>query len=294
MLLHPCNTRYKIMTHSSLILLGMLSLTVLCLWLPRFYFITALLASLALGYSCAAMNQLAVVWLALLGGAAAFYVFNRGTKRLAGAVLMGVLALALGLHVLPGFHPLVLITPHILSPGAAPFYLSLSFDKAMAGIIMAAFIWKNPIDDVKTWRKVWRIALPVMVVNVLVIVALSMSIGYLNFAPKYTALFWIWAVHNLLLTCLGEEVFFRGFIQRELTMRFSHLEHGTWLAVIVAAALFGAAHFAGGWQYMLLAALAGTGYGLVFMKTQRLEMAMLAHFAMNATHFLLFAYPRLS
>lgn len=282
------------MSNSSLILLGMLSVTVLSLRLPRFYVVTALLASVALGYSCGATNQLGVLWLALLGAAAAVYAFNRGAKRLAGAVLMGMLALALGLHVLPGFRTLMLITPHILSPGATPFYLPLSFDKAMAGIIMAAFIWKNPIDDIKTLRKVWRIALPVMVVNVLVLVALSMSMGYLNFAPKYTPLFWIWAVHNLLLTCLGEEVFFRGFIQRELTLRFSHLEQGAWFAVIIAAALFGAAHFAGGWQYALLAALAGIGYGMVFMKTQRLEMAMLAHFAMNATHFLLFAYPHLS
>lgn len=282
------------MNSMSLVVLCGMSLSVLTLWLPRFYFVTVLLAVVALGYAAGAVTQLGLLWLALLGGVTAFYVFGRGIRRTVNALSVALLALALGLHLLPGFHSLMLIHPQVLSPGAVPFFMKLSFDKAMAGIIMAAFIWKYPIDNARTLVKVWRIAAPIIVVNVAVLITLSMAMGYLNFAPKYTSLFWIWTLHNLLITCLGEEVFFRGFIQRELTMRLSDLEHGAWFALFIAAVVFGSAHFAGGWQYALLAAVAGAGYGLVFMKTQRLEMAMLAHFAMNATHFLLFAYPRLA
>jgi membrane protease YdiL (CAAX protease family) len=44
---------------------------------------------------------------------------------------------------------------------------------------------------------------------------------------------------------------------------------------------------------VLLGTLAGTGYALAFRRSGRLEMAVLTHFAVNATHFLLFTYPAL-
>jgi membrane protease YdiL (CAAX protease family) len=56
--------------------------------------------------------------------------------------------------------------------------------------------------------------------------------------------------------------------------------------------LFGVAHFGGGWSYVALATAAGLGYGLIYHRTKSIEMAMLAHFGLNATHFLLFTYPR--
>jgi hypothetical protein len=43
-----------------------------------------------------------------------------------------------------------------------------------------------------------------------------MAMGFTAFAPKWTALFWLWAVVNLFFTCLSEEAFFRGFVQAEL------------------------------------------------------------------------------
>ena len=48
---------------------------------------------------------------------------------------------------------------------------------------------------------------------------------------------------------------------------------------------------AGGWQYATLAIVAGAGYGTVFYRSQSVEGSILAHFALNAVHFLLFTYP---
>ncbi len=107
-----------------------------------------------------------------------------------------------------------------------------------------------------------------------------------------TSVFWIWAASNLFLTCLSEEALFRGFIQRELTLALRDKRFGSWVAIGVSGALFGIAHFAGGWSYVALATASGIGYGLIYHRTKSIEMAMLTHFALNATHFLLFTYPR--
>jgi membrane protease YdiL (CAAX protease family) len=42
----------------------------------------------------------------------------------------------------------------------------------------------------------------------------------------------------------------------------------------------------------MLATVAGFGYGIVYHRARSVEMSMLAHFALNATHFLLFTYPQ--
>jgi membrane protease YdiL (CAAX protease family) len=44
----------------------------------------------------------------------------------------------------------------------------------------------------------------------------------------------------------------------------------------------------------VLAGLAGLGYAVVYQRTMRLEMSVLAHFTVNAVHFLLFTYPALA
>jgi membrane protease YdiL (CAAX protease family) len=92
---------------------------------------------------------------------------------------------------------------------------------------------------------------------------------------------------------MSEEAFFRAFLQRQLTNALSRLKFGAIIGIGVSAALFGLAHFAGGWRYVGLATVAGVGYGYVFHRTQRVEMSMLGHFSVNACQFLFFSYPYL-
>jgi len=61
-------------------------------------------------------------------------------------------------------------------------------------------------------------------------------------------------------------------------------------SLAAGAAIFGAAHLAAGWQWALLAGLAGLGYGLAYRRGG-LGAAMLAHFLLNSLQFFLFTYP---
>jgi membrane protease YdiL (CAAX protease family) len=57
--------------------------------------------------------------------------------------------------------------------------------------------------------------------------------------------------------------------------------------------LFGLAHAHGGPALVVLATFAGIGYGAAYQRSGRIEAAILAHFALNAAHFLMFTYPAL-
>jgi uncharacterized protein len=58
--------------------------------------------------------------------------------------------------------------------------------------------------------------------------------------------------------------------------------------------LFGLAHIAGGIVYVGLATIAGIGYSIVYLRTRRIESAIVTHFAVNAVHFFGFTYPHLA
>lgn len=63
------------------------------------------------------------------------------------------------------------------------------------------------------------------------------------------------------------------------------------MALLVGAVAFGSAHIAGGTTHVLLATLAGIGYGAAYHLTGRVEAGILVHFLLNLSHLVLFTYP---
>jgi membrane protease YdiL (CAAX protease family) len=80
---------------------------------------------------------------------------------------------------------------------------------------------------------------------------------------------------------------FRGVAQTWIARRFGN----DTLAMIVAGLLFGVAHIAGGPAYVVLASVAGIGYGWVYASTRSIALAIATHVGVNALHFFLFTYP---
>lgn len=191
-------------------------------------------------------------------------------------------ALLLAAHMVPGFNPLPLGPPQDLG-GAAPWQLRISADKAMVAVLLLAWWLGQPRSH---WRAP-RLTLLVAAACLSLVPLLALSTGVLGWQPKWPDMFLPWLLVNLGITCLAEELIFRGLLQRELVRRF-----GAASGIVLATALFGAAHLPAGWGFALLAALAGLGYGLAFHYSgDRLWVAVLLHGAINSLHLLLLTYP---
>ncbi|EHP3620765.1 CPBP family intramembrane metalloprotease, partial [Salmonella enterica] len=93
---------------------------------------------------------------------------------------------------------------------------------------------------------------------------------------------------NIFFVSLAEEALFRGYIQQRLSM----LVHPV-LAMVIAAVIFGAFHYTGGILLAVFAAFAGVIYGIAWMWSRRLWVAVLFHFGLNICHLLFFTYPML-
>lgn len=278
---------------------SLLAASIPCLWLSdRTRLIPTWLALLILstitGWVGGLIDTPALVWVFLLGTGCFIFEnrrYGKSTRALAGG-LCAIVATALALHMLPGFNNVPLIESTRISPDGFPYTLYLNFDKALIGIFLLGFGAYLNVEKQRPAQSL-RIYAGVTGLTASVLLPVSVLGGYVAFDPKLSPHLLSWAFSNLFITCLSEEAFFRGFIQLNLQRALRRHAHGHRTALLVAALLFGLAHFQGGTTYVVLASIAGIGYGLSYQLTGRIEAAMLTHFSVNLLHFLFFTYPAL-
>ena len=246
---------------SGLILLGVALLT--ALWLERLSPVAALvsLAGLLLAWRTPGLSQ---PW--------------RGVAL----TLLLLWAMALTLHLLPGFDNLKVLDRVQAGPASVPFTLYLNLDKPLIffGLLLA---WPALLGPGGTMR--WR-PLALLILPLAALLITAWQLGALKPDVGLPHWWWLFAFNNLVFTCVAEEALFRGFIQQGVASRSK-----PWLGLLVASLLFGAAHLAGGPLLVLFAALAGVCYGLAFQLSGRLSVAILLHFLFNFAHLALFTYP---
>ncbi|PQO99903.1 CPBP family intramembrane metalloprotease [Massilia phosphatilytica] len=280
---------------------GALALAVLTLWIPApalrgnrdWLWCGGLLVACAIGKAVGVLDARGLAatffYLALAFGAR---TAGRAWVRIPLLVLTGVCAFLFALHRFPGFHNPVLAEGVRGSADAAPFTLHANFDTAVAGIVLMG-VFCAPIRARADWLPMLRRTAPVLLATVVAVLGAGWASGYVRPDVKWTPLApWFLAI-NLLFTCVTEEAFFRGFILGGLARWLERRRWGTAVAVIVSTVLFGLAHARGGPALVVLAALAGLGYAAAYLRSGRIEGAILTHFALNAVHFIAFTYPSL-
>lgn len=236
---------------------------------------------------------------------------SSAVSRSMGFILLALLALAGALHLIPGVANPLLVDAQLLTPDAIAYTLYANFDKGWAGYCLLLAIWPSqnqnqiarPVLIARQphsqhlaslyWRGFW----PVWPLTVLAALGLALGLQLLQFAPKWPDFALQFIFCNLLLTCVAEEAFFRGLLQRPLYQWLSQRGVGAnqaaWCAIVGVSILFGLAHLAGGGAYALVATVASVGYGWAYQRSGRIEVAIVAHAALNVVHMTLFTYPML-
>lgn len=285
---------------------GLLAITILLLWLPvpairgvrSWHWCSALALACLAGLAGGILDWRALaaigVYLALAWGArTAGGAWTRGI--LLG--LTGLFALLLALHRVPGFHNPVVVEGIRFSADARPFTLYANFDTAVAGIVLVGVLCER-IATRAGWSAMLRRTAPVVLATLVIVLGLGLLLGHVRPDIKwtpYSAWFLAWFLaYNLLVTCVTEEAFFRGLLLERLARAMRGWRGGVAVATLVSSLLFGLAHLGGGLQLALLATVAGVLYAAAYLRSGRLEGAILTHFALNAVHFLGFTYPALA
>lgn len=281
---------------------GFLFLAIISLWLPPACKVSNMpLWSIAAGAACCfgwINNQLDPAALVLLA-VFAYTLFTLQTKPLSrfsyliSVTIILLAAVALAAHAIPYFHNLLVLEKVSVSPNALPFTLYLNFDKALVGLLLLGMTGRL-IATRQQWLALSRQALPFSVIFALLLLLAGCLAGKITIDPKLPDFLPLWLINNLLIVCVAEEAFFRGFVQQQLSLLWQKYAWGPLAALTLASLLFGFAHYAGGIAYSAWGMLAGLGYGWIYQKTGYIEAGIIAHFCLNLLHMLFFTYPVLA
>ncbi len=261
------------------------SLLILAKW--RIISLILLMNAILFGFFCGYLTPTFLITLGIISviGLARWRYRNQASIRLISEILLIVITFALFRHLLPGFANPLYLDNVIIGPLSAPFSAYFNFDKALAPFILLLCIPTlfscQAVKSATLWQ--W-IALIIAVPLLLICAVFAGGLAFEWHFPNWLLLF---IISNLLFVCLAEEALFRGYLQRKLTEYLP----SPYLALFIAALLFGAAHFAGGPLLMLFATLAGVIYGLAWMWSGKLWLAVSFHFGLNLVHLLFFTYP---
>ncbi|KOQ99684.1 CPBP family intramembrane glutamic endopeptidase [Pluralibacter gergoviae] len=201
-------------------------------------------------------------------------------------LLLFIAALALMVHQLPGFHNLKVLDGVRAGPLSAPFTMYYNIDKALvpfvAFMVISTLFTDGKKHPVAAWRwGVLALCIPALLMLAALVGGLQREFHFPAWLPQFL-------FANVLFVAFAEEALFRGWIQQRLTRWLSAAP-----AMLIASLLFGLAHFSGGPLLMFFATLAGMVYGLAWMWSRRLWVAVLFHAGFNLCHLLFFTYPLL-
>jgi len=198
-----------------------------------------------------------------------------------------ILSLLLATHAAPGFNNILIHDEVVLSEASRPFSIYANYDKALVAVALLLLL----VNGRNKVREFFSRGLPLLGITAIVVLGTATLTGYVEWNPKFEAIFFTWAVINLLITCLAEEAFFRLLVQEQILRWCSEFAYKEWIAILGAGSLFGLAHLGGGVDYAILAAIAGICYAYIYHRYRSIEVAVISHFSVNVLHFLLFTYP---
>lgn len=253
------------------------------------------LAAVIVGYIESVLSVQGIIVIAVYSGLLfASLTLRQVWFRRVTVCLFGVVSLAMAMHLLPGFHNHAVVQEETISAGAIPFSLYVNFDKGLVGLFLLAYYFGGQAK-VSYFQNRYQSkeTLVLFILTPIVTLGLAMSLGLIQFDMKAPSFWLIFVFVNLLFTCVAEEAFFRGFLQKGLVTALKGKSY-ILIAPVLTAILFGLAHIGGGVEYAIVAGVAGLGYGYLFYRTNRIEWSILCHFVLNILHLFFFTYPMLA
>lgn len=255
-----------------------LTASLLSLWIKRLPKIWGTLVSFSilLGMTAGHIDLIGLYFIAGLTGLWIFYD-QKATVWL--FIALVCLSVSFKLRLVPGFHPFF-ITPKF----------ALGLENPLIGLFPLALLVPLAKRS-KDWKLVLQGLLP-GVIGICLLALFANISGAIRLNFSISSDISLRLLSNLLLTCIPEEGFYRGFVQKTLCDYFKRIRFGKLLALVLASLLFSITHifWAPNLGILALTFFASLLYGSVYLFSEKIESAILCHFLLNLIHMTFFSY----
>lgn len=201
------------------------------------------------------------------------------------AITILISAVVLYQHLLPGFNNILIFDAIQVSKNGAPFTMYFNIDKTLTGLILLFFVIPQENSLKLAFKKAWYL----VIIAIFLLIGLALLFNFIKIDFKLYNYFIIWGLNNLFIVAMAEEVLFRGFLQRHLSLL--KIKYSDVISIVISAAAFGLLHWQGGMHYVLYATIAGMMYGLIYQKSNSILFNIISHFLVNLVHIIFFTYP---
>ncbi|MDP4725594.1 MAG: CPBP family intramembrane metalloprotease [Alphaproteobacteria bacterium] len=260
-------------------------------WFSKKIALIFYVGAIAAGLFVGALQPLALLTIPVLFGS--LYViqgrYNKALTALA-HIAFTTLSFFLFFHFVPGISNFKIFDAVFVSERCAPFTMYLNMENEIIAFLLMYMI--VPTSCARTeWKQVFVSAGIYGSICIVSLMAAALATGFVKFNPKFPPQTFWFLVNNLMLVCIVQEAFFRGYIQKHLTAWCEAHQISEMFALVAASIIFGLCHYQSGVVMVILSTIAGLFYGAAYMRNNRIEAAILVHFALNAAHFFFFSYP---
>lgn len=193
-------------------------------------------------------------------------------------------------HEIPYFYNWNIISKYSIN-GNKEFSLWLNFDKYIFIYILYLFFTNKTTPLPYNNQKIKNSQIILFfIITIFFLTILSLLLKMVEFDYKIDEILVIWAINNLLITCVAEELFFRGFFQNNLTKYLIKFKYKDSASILITSIFFGAMHLIS-WKFAIVAFFASIFYCLIFKITKDIRYSIFLHFIVNFIHFVFFSYP---
>ena len=205
-----------------------------------------------------------------------------------------ILGIVVGLYRPHGFNYPLVFGVERLYEGGLPFTLYANIAKFFAGIIIVYFLLSSKSVSSAYIKSPFKQFLLVTVVAFCVLGAACEIIG-LAFHTKLLKYIVLFGLVNLIITCLAEEAFMRLLLQEQIQRFISGtVAHKFWqesIPLVITTFIFVLTHAVHDFNAVVVFAIAGFSYGLVYSLTKNLWACVAVHCTVNIIHFSFLTYP---
>ncbi len=276
---------------------AVLTLALLSIWIHRKIWVWGSLFAVSLAFATYG-SVVTLQGFIPLGLVAICYFFAKedisGFWRLFASLSAAIITIALYTHFIKGFNNILLFPDWRSSLSAIPMNIYVNYDKgAVALLILGIYL---PV--IRKKNEIYQMLLatvPWMILSSVTIIFLSQYLEIIKWDPKLPLISLTWLIIQLFFVVIPEEVFYRGFIQKEIAKNLNNRFSGLF-AILSTSLLFALIHlfFIPNLFFIACTFVISLFYGGIYQITGKIESSIICHYFTNICHFFFFTYPMLT